>query len=69
MIKGHYVGMIEINFSFDENTPGFIPVEALRRATLGGVLTGDIVEVVSDMFPKGSVDVHVKQLDADLRQE
>ena len=32
MIKGKFVATIEIDISFDENTPGLLPFEALKEA-------------------------------------
>lgn len=64
MIKGKYVGLVEVSFCVDENTPGLLPFEKLRRSVaedFNGVIKKMIEEAVS-----GIATVEVDQQYADL---
>ena len=58
MIKGRYVGIIEIDICVDENYPGLLPFEKLKEVVHKETATviKDMVEGEFDGF--GTVSVH-----------
>lgn len=48
MIKGKYVALVEIDFSYEEeNLPGVLPFDKIKQATQND-LSGQIAEMIQD---------------------
>lgn len=50
MIKGKYIGTIELNFNINENTPGLIPFEKIKEAVTGSRINFAIAGALSEEF-------------------
>lgn len=50
MIKGRYVATVVMDFKIDENTPGLLPFDELKRQVTDGELDKGIVAILSNEF-------------------
>ena len=65
MIKGHYVAIVEINFSIDENTPNLKPFHQLEELVKTET-TEMLKDMIEDEFREVGGIVIVTQTLADL---